>query len=107
MKTKTLPTDKEKMLKLYEEMKDCDTVRRFCEKLWPDEFKKKEEWKNITAEVLYNPAFNRIAGYVAIEIYHDGEYRGDITAPHFGLGRFSNYKIERQGNYFRILKRKD
>jgi len=117
MKIKTLQVDSKLMHKFYEENKDCKTVRDFCETLWPDEFKKKEEWEDITGEIEVEIENEEEVSY--FQISHHGniiittgrlpdDYKkvGDIPL-HINetMARYK-VKLNAEGD-FRILKRKD
>jgi len=110
MKTKTLPIDREKMLELYEEIKDCDMVRRFCETLWPDEFKKKEEWEDITYRLKAKKIEHLGAeGTIQLTLEDGGQCVAYVTND--GTFKASHgCKIVARENYetyFRILRRKE
>lgn len=111
MKIKTLQVDSKLMHEYYEENKDCKTVRDFCETLWPDEFKVKEEWEDITQGCRFELRMSGIGKHWFVLSYNDIPIINS-TWSHTEIFPLrvcdsNNYKLEIDGAYFRILKRKD
>jgi len=109
MKIKTLQVDSKLMHKFYEENKDCDTVKRFCETLWPDEFK--GEWEDITQGCDFEIQTSGSGEHWFILSYKDSPIINSTWSRNeiFPLTTVDpqNYRVEMNGAYFRILRRKD